>query len=107
MEVDNDWPWNICEQTRPISLSKDLSMHTIALYWQWKIHLQMHQYRFILHSGQIANLVKLKAWITQHINNVAPEKLRSVVEHAICRFQLVTENDGQHTGHVLRKSHDN
>ncbi|GIX83394.1 hypothetical protein CDAR_222731 [Caerostris darwini] len=45
-------------------------------------------------SGHITNLTELKARITQHINNVTPEILQSVVEPAVCRFQLVAENGG-------------
>ncbi|GBO06014.1 hypothetical protein AVEN_189118-1 [Araneus ventricosus] len=32
MEVENAWPWNICGQTKPISISKVLSILKIAEY---------------------------------------------------------------------------
>lgn len=55
-------------------------------------------------SAPIANLAELKARIAQHILNVTPETLRSVVEHAVSRFQLVAHNAGQHIEHVVRQS---
>jgi hypothetical protein len=57
-------------------------------------------------SAPIANLAELKARITQRILTVTPETLRSVVEHAVTRLQLVAENGGQHIEHVLRQSRD-
>ncbi|GIY50163.1 hypothetical protein CDAR_430301 [Caerostris darwini] len=56
---------------------------------------------------RIANLSESKARDRQHINKVTPETLRSVVEHAVCRFQLVAENGGEHIDHVLCMSCDN
>ncbi|GBN77041.1 hypothetical protein AVEN_208727-1, partial [Araneus ventricosus] len=58
----------------------------------------------VVFSTPIAHLAELKARIAQHILNVSPETLRSVVEHAVSRFQLVAENDGQHIEHVLHQS---
>ena len=52
----------------------------------------------------IANLAELKARISQRIWNITPETLRSVVEYAVCRFQLIAYNGGQHVEHVLRLS---
>ena len=49
-------------------------------------------------------LAELKAYIVQHILNVIAETLRSAVEHAVSRFQLLAENDGQHIEHVLHQS---
>ncbi|GBM66465.1 hypothetical protein AVEN_146293-1 [Araneus ventricosus] len=57
-------------------------------------------------STPIAHLAELKARIEQHILNVTPETLRSVVEHAVSRFQLVAENVGQHIEHVLHQSRE-
>ena len=54
-----------------------------------------------MQSGLITNLAELKALIVQQILNEALEKLPSVVEHIFYHFQLVTENCGQHTEHVL------
>ncbi|GIX73207.1 uncharacterized protein CDAR_415361 [Caerostris darwini] len=61
----------------------------------------------VLFSSQIANLAELKTRITLHINNVTLETLRPVVEHAVCRFELVAENGGQHIEYVLFKSRHN
>ena len=52
--------------------------------------------------ASVANLVELKVRISQHIMNIIPETLRSVIEHAVCRFQLFAHNGGQHV--VLRQS---
>ncbi|GFX27454.1 hypothetical protein TNCV_35511 [Trichonephila clavipes] len=52
--------------------------------------------------------------MAQHILNVTPETLRSVVELAlslslslwcVSEFKLVADNAGQHIEHVLRQSH--
>ena len=53
-------------------------------------------------SVDAAYLAELKAHIAQHILNMTPETLRSVVEHAFSQFQLLAENGGQHIEHVLR-----
>lgn len=70
-------------------------------FWLWG-YLKNHVF-----SGPVANLAELKARITQHVHNVTPETLRSVVEHAVYRLKLVEENGGQHIEHVLRKCRDN
>lgn len=49
----------------------------------------------IVFSAPIANLAEWKARIAQHILNVTPEILRSVVENTVSRFQLVAKNGGQ------------
>ncbi|GBN59853.1 hypothetical protein AVEN_111687-1 [Araneus ventricosus] len=60
----------------------------------------------VVFSTPIAHLAELKARIAQHILNMTPETLRSVVEHAVSRFQLVAENGGQHIEHVLHQSRE-
>ena len=51
----------------------------------------------VVFNTLIINLAELKVCIAQHILNVTPETLRSVVEHAVSRFQLLEENGAQHT----------
>ncbi|GBN26036.1 hypothetical protein AVEN_86876-1 [Araneus ventricosus] len=63
--------------------------------------------RDVVYRGPIANLAELKSRITQHIHNITTETLRSVVEHAVLRFQLIGENGGQHIEHSLSKSKPN
>ncbi|GBM18011.1 hypothetical protein AVEN_238403-1 [Araneus ventricosus] len=58
----------------------------------------------VVYGGPMANLAELKKRITQHIHNITIETLRSVVEHAVLRFQLIGENGGQHMEHFLSKS---
>ena len=48
MDVNYELPWTICGQTKPISISKILSIYKIAEYVQRIIHSYMHQYRFNL-----------------------------------------------------------
>ncbi|GBO20091.1 hypothetical protein AVEN_21820-1 [Araneus ventricosus] len=60
----------------------------------------------VVFSTPIAHLAELKARIAQHILNVTPETLLSVVEHAVSRFQLVAENGGQCIEHVLHQSRE-
>ena len=51
-------------------------------------------------NGPIANLVELKAWITQRIHNVA---LNHCCETCCSdQFQFVEENGGQHIEHGLQ-----
>ncbi|GBL86791.1 hypothetical protein AVEN_96029-1 [Araneus ventricosus] len=57
-------------------------------------------------STPIAHSAELKARIAQHILNVTPETLLSVVEHAVSRLQLVAENGGQHIEHILHQSRE-
>lgn len=46
-------------------------------------------------------LPDLKDSISQHVRNISPNTLRSAVEHALLRFQMVADNDGRHVEHVL------
>ena len=48
MNVDNEWPWNILCQMKPLFISKVLSMHKIAENEQWETHLHVQWYRFLL-----------------------------------------------------------
>ncbi|GBN00627.1 hypothetical protein AVEN_199877-1 [Araneus ventricosus] len=54
--------------------------------------------------GSDCELAELKNSITQHIHSITTETLRSVVENAVSRFQLIGENGGQHIEHFLSKS---
>ncbi|GBM02965.1 hypothetical protein AVEN_222293-1 [Araneus ventricosus] len=58
----------------------------------------------VVYGDPIANLAELKNRITQHIHDITTETLRSVVERAILRFQLIGEYGGQHIEHFLSKS---
>ncbi|GBN56822.1 hypothetical protein AVEN_33068-1 [Araneus ventricosus] len=69
-------------------------------FWMWGY------LKAVVFSNPIAHLAELKARIAQHILNVIPETLRSVVEHAVSRFQLIAENGGQHIEHVLHQSRE-
>ncbi|GBM00544.1 hypothetical protein AVEN_77354-1 [Araneus ventricosus] len=60
----------------------------------------------VVFSTPIAHLAELKARVAQHILNVTSETQRSVVEHAVSRFQLVAENGGKHIEHVLHQSRE-
>ena len=60
----------------------------------------------VVFSTPTAYLAELKARIARYILNLTPETLRSVVEHEVSRFQLLAENDGQHTEHVLHQSRE-
>ncbi|NSX83578.1 hypothetical protein GOM44_04430 [Wolbachia endosymbiont of Atemnus politus] len=64
-------------------------------FWLWGY------LKSVVFRGPIQNLAELKTRITQHIHNITPDTLRSVVEHAVSRFQLVAENGGQHIEHLL------
>ncbi|GBN81236.1 hypothetical protein AVEN_69091-1 [Araneus ventricosus] len=57
-------------------------------------------------NGPIANLAEFKARIALHIHNISTDPFRSVVEHAIFRFKLVSEDGGQHIRHCLSKYRD-
>ncbi|GBM96286.1 hypothetical protein AVEN_142048-1 [Araneus ventricosus] len=48
----------------------------------------------VVYGVPIANLAELKNRIRQQISNITTETLRSVVEHAVLRFQLIGENSG-------------
>ncbi|GBM81046.1 hypothetical protein AVEN_56752-1 [Araneus ventricosus] len=67
-------------------------------FWLWSY------LKDVLYGVPIANLVELKNSITQHIHNITTETLRSIVEHAVLRFQLVGENGGQYIEFFLSKS---
>ncbi|GFW87619.1 hypothetical protein TNCV_4485841 [Trichonephila clavipes] len=41
------------------------------------------------------NLAELESRITQHILNMTPDVLQSVVEHAVSRFELAADNGGK------------
>ncbi|GBN46651.1 hypothetical protein AVEN_44258-1 [Araneus ventricosus] len=49
----------------------------------------------------IANLAELKTHFAQYIHNIRTDTLRSVVEHAISRFELVAKNGGEHIEYFL------
>ncbi|GBM88945.1 hypothetical protein AVEN_146637-1 [Araneus ventricosus] len=66
-------------------------------FWLWG-YLQD-----VVYGDPIANLAELKNRIAQHIHCITTETLRSVVEHAALRFQLIGENGGQHIEHFLNK----
>ncbi|GBM76509.1 hypothetical protein AVEN_102294-1 [Araneus ventricosus] len=67
-------------------------------FWLWDY------LKDVVYGGPIANLAELKNRIKQHIHNITTETLRSVVEHALLRFQLIGENGGQYIEHFLSKS---
>lgn len=46
-------------------------------------------------------LPDLKDSISQHVRNISPNTLRSAVEHALLRIQIVADNNGNHVEHVL------
>ncbi|GBM60296.1 hypothetical protein AVEN_81653-1 [Araneus ventricosus] len=57
----------------------------------------------VVYGGPIANLIEFKNRITQHIHNITTETLRSVVEQAVLRFQLIGENSRHQIEHFLSK----
>ncbi|GBM90321.1 hypothetical protein AVEN_116311-1 [Araneus ventricosus] len=57
----------------------------------------------VVYGNPTANLAELKNRITQHIPNITIEALRSVVDYAVLRFQLIGKNGGQHIEHFLSK----
>ncbi|GBL90474.1 hypothetical protein AVEN_179404-1 [Araneus ventricosus] len=57
-------------------------------FWLWSY------LKDVVHGSPIANLAELKT----------TETLRSVVDHAVLRFQLIEENGRQHIEHFLSKS---
>ncbi|GBL94007.1 hypothetical protein AVEN_76723-1 [Araneus ventricosus] len=58
----------------------------------------------VMYDGPIPKLAELKNLITQHIHNITTETLRSIMEHAVLRFQLIEENGRQHIELSLSKS---
>ena len=55
----------------------------------------------VVYSGRIQNLANFKASITHHIHCVSTDTLRSVVEHAVLRFQFVAEQGGGHIEQLM------
>ena len=54
----------------------------------------------------IASLAEMKARIVQQILNMTPETLRSIVEFAVSRFKLLSQDGAQHIEHVLHQFHN-
>ncbi|GFW58337.1 transposable element tc3 transposase [Trichonephila clavipes] len=63
-------------------------------FWLWG-HLKQ-----LVSCDQPRTLPDLKDNIS-HVLNISQNTLRSTVEHAILRFQIVAENDGHHVEHLL------
>ena len=49
----------------------------------------------------ITSLSDLKESTEHHVHNISQFMLLSTVEHAILSFQMVADNGGHHTEHVL------
>lgn len=64
-------------------------------FWLWGY------LKAIVYGDNITNLVKLKNAIHRHVRNISPDMLRSAVENAILRFNLLSENGGCHIEHAL------
>ncbi|GFT86050.1 uncharacterized protein TNCV_3256771 [Trichonephila clavipes] len=64
-------------------------------FWLWG-HLKQ-----LVSCDQPKTLPDLKDSISRHVLNISQNTLRSTVEHAILRFQIVAENDGPHVEHLL------
>ncbi|GFT22321.1 uncharacterized protein TNCV_3273171 [Trichonephila clavipes] len=64
-------------------------------FWLWG-HL-----RQLVSCDQPRTLPDLKDNISRHILDMSQNTLRSTVEHAILRFQIVAENDGHHVEPLL------
>ncbi|GFV71675.1 uncharacterized protein TNCV_3534651 [Trichonephila clavipes] len=64
-------------------------------FWLWS-HL-----RQLVSCNQPRTLPDLKHSISRHVLNMSKNTLRSTVEHAILRFQIVAENDGHHVEPLL------
>ncbi|GFV96488.1 uncharacterized protein TNCV_1999401 [Trichonephila clavipes] len=64
-------------------------------FWLW-VHLKQ-----LVSCDQPKTLPDLKDSISRHVLNISQNTLRSTVEHAILRFQIVAENDGHHLEHLL------
>lgn len=58
----------------------------------------------IVFLDAIASLAELKARIAQHLQNITTDTLRSIVEHAVYRFQLVAEIGGKHIEYFFHVS---
>ncbi|GFW59013.1 uncharacterized protein TNCV_2831191 [Trichonephila clavipes] len=62
-------------------------------FWLWG-HLKQ-----LVSCDHPRNLPDLKDSIS-HVLNISQNTLRSTVEYAILRFQIVAENDGHHVEHL-------
>lgn len=54
----------------------------------------------ICYSLLFFNFIWFKQWISGYGVCIFQNSLRSTVEHAIFRFQIVSENDNNHVEHV-------
>ncbi|GFW76286.1 uncharacterized protein TNCV_1580651 [Trichonephila clavipes] len=64
-------------------------------FWLWG------RLRQLVSCDQPRTLPHLKDSISRHVLNISQNTLRSTVEHAILRFQIVAENDGHHVKPLL------
>ncbi|GFU11159.1 transposable element tc3 transposase [Trichonephila clavipes] len=64
-------------------------------FWLWG------DLRQLVSCDQPRTLPDLKDSISRHVLNMSENTLRSTVEHAILRFQIVAENDGHHVEPLL------
>ncbi|GFW78254.1 uncharacterized protein TNCV_137231 [Trichonephila clavipes] len=64
-------------------------------FWLWGHLKQLES------CDQSKTLPDLKDSISRYVLNISQNTLRSTVEHAILRFQIVAENDGHHVEHLL------
>ncbi|GFX61598.1 transposable element tc3 transposase [Trichonephila clavipes] len=64
-------------------------------FWLWG-HL-----KHLVSCDQPKTLPDLKDSISRHVLNISQNTLRSTVEHAILKFQIVAENDGHYVEHLL------
>ncbi|GFT94885.1 uncharacterized protein TNCV_1471921 [Trichonephila clavipes] len=64
-------------------------------FWPWS-HLKQ-----LVSCEEPKTLPDLKDSISRHVLSISQNTLRSTVEHAILRFQIVAENDGHHVEHLL------
>ncbi|GFX80324.1 uncharacterized protein TNCV_3930771 [Trichonephila clavipes] len=64
-------------------------------FWLWG-HLKQ-----LVSCDKQKTLPDLKDSISRHVLNISHNTLRSTVEHAILRFQITVENDGDHVEHLL------
>ncbi|GFX97457.1 uncharacterized protein TNCV_2840171 [Trichonephila clavipes] len=63
-------------------------------FWLWG-HLKQ-----LVSCDQPRTLPDLKDSISRHVLNISQNTLRSTVENAILRFQIVAENDGHNVEHL-------
>ncbi|GFW89841.1 uncharacterized protein TNCV_2424981 [Trichonephila clavipes] len=64
-------------------------------YWLWG------HFKPLVSWDQPRTLPDLKYSISRHVLNISHNTLRSMVQHAILRFQILAENDGHHVEHLL------